>query len=213
MATRRGPDNSVRFAISGTQNGVAWANVFWAQLTTSGTPAQVDLDNWLIAAAAAYKTRFAPSTMSYASYTQAQAILFLPGGLSMASVQAMTGSGGAGASTVQAQELSSVISWITGVYWRGGKPRTYIPAPIVGNILTNRFLSATYITTLTTAATGFRTDINALTTGAISASVLGFVSFRSGNADRPTPLFFAFSGAKLHPRVGTQRRRMGKWTP
>ncbi len=39
----------------------------------------------------------------------------------------------------------------------------------------------------------------------------GFVSFNSGNAPRGTPLFFAYTGAKVHPRPGTQRRRLGKW--
>lgn len=213
MATRRGPDNTVRFSIQGTINSAAWANVFWANLTTSGTPSQADLDTWLTAVQAAYKTRFASLSETAVLYTQAQAGLFLPGNGFLPSIVAMTGAGTATGGTTEVQSACSVVSWQTGVYWRGGKPRTYIPLPPTGNIATNNSLNASAITAVVTAATGFRTDVNAVSSGAITASQLGFVSFRSGLADRVPPVFFAFTGAKCHPRVGTQRRRLGKWKP
>jgi hypothetical protein len=213
MATRRGPDNTVRFSIQGTLNAVNWANVFWANLTLSGTPSQADLDTWLTAAAAAYKTRWAPNMGSTALYTQAQASLFLPANGLLPSIVAMTGGGTGTPGTGQPQSAAMVISWQTGVYWRGGKPRSYIPCPPEAAISNNKNIQTASLATLATVGNNFRTDINALTSGAITGTQLGFVSFRHGNADRVPPLFFAFTGVKVHPRLGTQRRRLGKWMP
>lgn len=213
MATRRGPDNSVRFSIAGTLNGVPWANVMWAQLTTSGTPTQGDLDTWLTAVQAAYKTQFAPNSQTYVLYTQAQALLFLPGALTLPSLIAMTGAGTGTLTSGDPSDVCWVISWQTGVYWRGGKPRTYIPAPTVGLRSDHRILTATAQTNLRTTALAFRTAVNAATAGAITGSSLGFVSFRSGGADRSPPVFFSYTDAKVHPRLGTQRRRLGRWAP
>lgn len=213
MATRRGPDNTVRFSIAGTNDSAAWANVFWANLTTSGTPSQSDLDTWLTVVQAAYKTRFAASLQSSVTFTQAQALLFLPGSLALPSLIAMTGAGTGTNTTNDPTEICAVISWQTGVYWRGGKPRTYLPSPIVSLRTNKRVLSASGQSTFLAAAGSWRTDVNAVTAGAITGTQLGFVSFRSGNADRTPPVFFSYSSAKVHPRLGTQRRRMGKWQP
>jgi hypothetical protein len=213
MATRRGPDYSVRWAVQGLMNTIPWANIFWAQLTVSGTPTQADLDAWLTAASNAYKTRFAPHESSQVTYSQASALLFLPASLALPSLLAMTGGGTGGSSATEDQSACAVVSWQTGVYWRGGKPRTYLPLPLQGNVVNNRQLSSTEIASLLTAAGNFRTDMNALTTGAITATSFGFVSFRSGNADRVPPVFFPFTSVKIHARLGTQRRRLGKWAP
>jgi hypothetical protein len=213
MATRRGPDNSVRFSIAGLINNVPWANVFWSQLTTSGTPTQTDLDTWLTAVQAAYKTQFAPNIQTSVTFTQAQALLFLPGALTLPSLIAMTGAGTGTPQSGDPSDVCWVISWQTGVYWRGGKPRTYIPAPPVSLRLDHRALTTVATGNLATTAGAFRTAVNAATAGAITGSSLGFVSFRSAKADRVPPVFFSYSGAKVHPRLGTQRRRLGRWQP
>jgi hypothetical protein len=213
MATRRGPDNSVRVAISGKNIGNNWANIFHCQLTTSGSIAQADLDTWLNSFQAQYKTSFAARQNSNATYLLATATLYTPGGGVLQSTFTMTGTGSKGGTAVLDSSMCKVVSWLTTVYWRGGKPRTYLPgietvdlAASSGSTLANA-----EITALQTAAAGFRTAINALTATSITGTTLGFVSFTTGNVVRPTPLFFAFTGAKVHSRAGTQRRRMGKW--
>lgn len=213
MATRRGPDNSVRFSIAGLYDTVPWANVLWAQLTTSGTPAQADLDAWLTTISNAYKTRFAPIIQSGVSFTQAQAQLFLPGGLALPSIIAMTGAGTGTNTANDPTELCTVVSWTTGVYWRGGKPRSYIPGNLVASRADKHKISSANCVSYASIANSFRTDCNAATSGAITGTSLGFVSFRSHGADRSPPLFFAYTGAKVHPKLGTQRRRLGKWAP
>ena len=211
MATRRGPDNTVKTAISGTVNGVNFANIFHAQLTTSSSITQADLDTWTTSVQAAYKTRFAPSTGTTTLYTLAKTILYAPGGGALISSISMTGAG-TGGTMVHDTASCACISWLTSVYWRGGKPRTYLPQPLVTYLnADDHTITAAAETTLSTAAANFRTDVNALAPGTITGTTLGFISFSSGNAPRPTPLFFAVAGARAHGRLATQRRRLGKW--
>lgn len=210
MASRRGPDNTARIAISGTINGQNWANVFHTAFTTSSSITQGDLDTVTAAIAAAYKTRFAGHENADVAYTNAKAVLYAPGGGELISVAAMTGNGSA-SGALGDNAACSVVSWLTSVYWRGGKPRTYLPG-VGGTVVSNgNELDSGEISSLTTAAASFRTDVNALTSGTITGTTLGFISFSSGNAPRATPVFFAYTGAIVHPRLGSQRRRLGKW--
>jgi len=211
MASRRGPDNSVKVAITGTQAGVNWNNIFHCQLTTSSSIAQADLDTWTTSFQAQYKTSFAPHSHSGIVYTLAKTVLYTPGGGELISSITMTGNGTEAGTQISDASAAKVVSWLSTVYWRGGKPRTYIPGPVTADTANNVSLAGAEITSLQTAAGGFRTAINALTAGTITGTQLGFVSFFTGNALRPTPLFFAITGAKVHGRIGSQRRRLGRW--
>ena len=208
MPSRRGPDNTVRIAITGQISGVPWANIFSALLTVSGTPSQADFDGWTTAFAAAYKARFAANLPNNCTFQQARAVMFTPGGGEIVSVEPITGGGTSG--TNAANNCSAgVISWYASVYWRGGKPRTYLPGIPTTGTTGGNVLTATYQTALQTAATNLRSDINALTSGAITGTQFGFVSFMSGNVARVPPVFYAINTAKVHLRLGTIRRRLG----
>jgi hypothetical protein len=213
MASRRGPDNSVRIAITGTMTGRTWANVFFSQLATSSTITQADLDTYVTAFQAAYKARFAAVQSGSVAYSNAKGTLFAPGGGVLHSLIAMTGTGSEAGTDPESTAMAKVVSWLSTVYWRGGKPRTYLIGPRIADIdaTTESTFTGAARTAVVTAANNFRTDVNALTAGTINGSVLGFVSFRSGNVERVTPLFFPVSGSLCHPRIGTQRRRYGKW--
>lgn len=211
MASSRGPDNSVRVSVQGTIGSVNWANVFHCQLTSSGSVAQADLDSWTTSFGNAYKTAFATRQATGLNYGLCKTVLFTPGGGELISSAVMTGAGTSAGTILPDSSSCKVISWFSTVYWRGGKPRTYIGGMVTSDTNGPNLVSAAEITALQAAAATFRTAINALAPASITSTALGFVSFRSGNALRPAPLFFAFTGAKVHPRLGTQRRRLGKW--
>lgn len=212
MASRRGPDNSVRLAMSGNLRAQNWANVFHAQLTTSSSISQADLDAWSTSFAAAYKTDFQSQLGTDVNVTACKAILYTPGGGELISNPAIVTWAGTGGATSLMGSVSSVLSWLSGVYWRGGKPRTYLPGTPGGFISAGTDnLTGAAKTSLSAAAVAFRTAVNALTSGTITGTTFGFVSFFSGNALRGTPLFYAITGATVHTRVGSQRRRDGKW--
>lgn len=212
MATRRGPDNSVRVSVQGTLNGVNWANVFRAQLTTSSTITQTDLDTWTGQFQTNYKSQLGPRQSTSVLYSVCKVVLYTPGGGVLSSVATMTGAGTEAGTALPNDATAKVISWLSTVYWRGGKPRTYLAGAVTADVTNNVSLTGTEISALQSAANAFRGAINALTAGTITGTSLGFVSFRSGNADRGTPLFFPITGSRVHPRLGTQRRRLGKWT-
>lgn len=211
MPSRRGPDNSVRVSISGTIAGTNWANIFNCQLATSGSIAQADLDTWLNSFQAAFKTRFQPRQCSVVNYTLARAVCFTPGGTELVSSVVMTGTGSNAGGVVSSAAACAVLSWGTNVYWRGGKPRTYFPGYPASDTDSAHLFNGTGLTNWQTAGANFRNDINALAPASITGTQLGFVSFFSGNAPRATPVFFTVTAPKLHLRVGTQRRRLGRW--
>lgn len=211
MATRRGPDGTVRVAIQGLHHNTSWANVFWCNLTGGVGAPQANLDTWTLAFGNAYKTRFAPNTPASVSYVTAKSTLFQAGGTVLESTQAITGVGGNAAAELLDNGASVVLSWLSPVYWRGGKPRTYLPGFMQAYTTDGRIILPAYTGDYLTRANNFRTDVNALVAGAITATQLGFVSFRTGNAERVPPLFYAITGAAVHARIGTQRRRLGAW--
>ncbi len=211
MASRRGPDNSVRVAINGVVKGQPCANVFHAQLATTGSITQANLDTWTLAFFNAYKTAFQALLPSDTTISSAKCVLYTPGNQELISTQGVSYAGtGTFISTPGA--ASKVISWLSTVYWRGGKPRTYLPGLASGDLATGSdTIQPTPLAATKTAAASFLAAVNALTATSITGTAFGFVSFRTGNAERPTPLFFPFTGSTVHPRVGIQRRRDGRW--
>jgi hypothetical protein len=195
----------------GVLRGNPCANVFHYQLTTSGTISQADLDTWTTALQAAFKTRLQAQLPTDYTFSYAKTVLYAPGGGELVSTSTPTAWAGTGSTVSLAGSACAVLSWQSGVYWRGGKPRTYIPLVATWVTAGTDQITVAQRAVYVTQANLFRTDSNALTAGTITATAIGFVSFRSGNAERGTPLFFAVTGVVVHPRVGSQRRRNGKW--
>jgi hypothetical protein len=185
--------------------------VFHAQLTTGSSIVQSDINSWTASFASQYKTSFAPRQTADVQYVLTKCVLYAPGGGELIGTSAMTGAGTSGGTMVGSLSACKNISWLSTVYWRGGKPRTYISGVSNSEASGDFELIGGEITALTTAATGFRTAINALAPGTITGTTLGFVSFSSGKVPRVPSVFFPFTGAVVHPRLGTQRRRLGKW--
>jgi len=210
MASRRGPDNSIRVAISGTSGNTNWANIFHCQLTTSSSISQSDSDAWLNTFQAQYKTSFAAYVSNSVAFALAKSVIYTPGGSEIVSAVTMTGNG-SGGTIVQNNGSSAVLSWLSTVYWRGGKPRTYLPSLPNSFIQNADQLTPTAISNLKTQGAGFRTAVNAITQGTITGTSLGFVSFQTGGVQRTPAVFYAYTGCTVHTRLGSQRRRLGKW--
>lgn len=203
----------MRVSVEGTSGTKPWANIFWLQLTVSSAPSQADIDAVVTAVGAAYKTAFQANQKNDTTYLQARGTFFAPGGGVLLSTATMTGVGTNGVDANFPPSVCAVLSWLSTVYWRGGKPRTYLPGLREGNLTTAYSLTAGVITALNTAGATFRTAINAIASGAVTATSFGFVSFRTLNAERGTPLFFAITGVRVHARVGSQRHRLGRPLP
>jgi hypothetical protein len=203
----------VRVVVAGTQGGIASINTFWCKLTTSGSVTQADLDTWTDNFGAKYVADLLPHTNSRFILSTISSTYFVDGSATNVLQSTRTLSGTGTGTTVLEAGLAAVLSWLTSGYWRGGKPRTYLPGA-TGNIsaTAQSQWSSAFLTAMQTAAGTFRTDINGITGGTtITGTALGLVSFFSAGSPRVPPLFFAFTGVKIHPRVAHQRRRDGKW--
>lgn len=211
MATRRGPDDCVRIALSGSLNTTPWASVFHAKLTKSAPVTQANLDSWTDAVAQQWDTQFGGEIANAVTMSRAVATLYVPGGLQLTSDRGVSHAGREGAGVIADNAACKVVSWLSGVYWRGGKPRTYLPGVLEADVDVGKNVAAAKVTSLKAAALNFIAGVNGLTFGTITATQFGFISFRSGNADRVPPLFFPITSSTVHPRLGTQRRRLGKW--
>lgn len=121
------------------------------------------------------------------------------------------GSPGVGSGNCLQPQVAACGSWTSTASWRGGKPRTYLPGVSASYITTvgGAALTPTASTNYKTQFTAFLAQVNA-TTGGGAAFNMGFPSYYSKCAFRPTPLFFPFLGVVVHDRVDSQRRRSGK---
>jgi len=213
VATRRGPDGSVRVAISGTISGEPWTNVFWCNLGGGNTATQADLNSWNTAFYNAFGTNLCPQLNGTISATSCTATLFQNVNQALHAVSTSTKPGTEAGTRVGDISACRVLSWLSNVYWRGGKPRTYLAGLATSETTDGKNLTPAAITALAAAANAFHTAVNALSSGTISQTQHGFCSFMTGGVERNPGVFFPITGAAVHPRLGSQRGRLGAWKP
>jgi hypothetical protein len=121
--------------------------------------------------------------------------------------------GGAVASTPA--DAAIVISWNTTLHRRGGKPRTYIPGVTFAEMATEKHVDSESRLDIATRANQFLSGIDAIggEVAPFTDVKLGTVLYQLGGAWRTPPVFEPYIGAFVHSRFGTQRRRLGDWTP
>jgi hypothetical protein len=151
------------------------------------------------------------SVSSTVEFTDVKATYF-PTGSDLVVVGEHTGStnGGITESPDLPASVAAVLSWQAGVYWRGGKPRTYLCGLTESHTTSQTQLDSATITNLLTVGDGLITGFNALASGNFNSITFGLVSFFSGGTLRTPPVFFPISGVAVHSRIDTQRRRLGK---
>lgn len=207
------PTGTCRVAVSGTASGHRWVNVFTLKLTDDGTQTVADLNTIIDGLLASYNTRFsACMSGAVAGVTGDAAWQTSP-----TTQLAVERTHAIGPSGVQIDDASActVVRWKIAARYRGGKPRTYLPIPEQGNVTNGSDLSSAYQTTVVTNAQAFMNDVNALVGVHVSQVQLGTISWFTARGSlavppvyRTPPIFEAFTGAGVNPKLGTQRRRI-----
>lgn len=184
------------------------ANVFHCLLSNTATPTLGNLLTWLGTWGGDFDTRFKPfrnPTWKTSTYVA-----------TMLDGSGLTGSASAGVAGTAANlpslpQAAVCVTWRAAAYWRGGKPRTYLPGPpsTATSTAGDSLLTSTYANGLATAAENFITDVSAIGIGSTFAA-LGAVSYYSRYAFRQPPLFLPYISAVVHDRMASQRRRSGK---
>ena len=115
---------------------------------------------------------------------------------------------GTGAGNNLSAGTAFLINWQQPRRYRGGKPRTYFPAPLAGEMVTQSEWSAGAITAFSAAATALLAAVNGATFGLLTTTSLGCVSYLLDKVARVVPLFEPFSGFTASAILRTQRRRI-----
>jgi hypothetical protein len=193
--------------------GHPFANVFWALLGGGTTAGQAGFDSWTQKFANAYFAQFGSSLSTQTNLSHATGVLFRSTTDVLHSFTLLSGVGLVSAAFVQDASASVVISWGSNAYWRGGKPRTYLPGIELSYTDGKSQITAAGDTWYTQKANDFLAAVNALSDVGITQTGLGFVHFFVAGVLQTPGIFYPITGAAIHPRFGTQRRRLGAWIP
>lgn len=201
------PVGTARVAIHVSRTGAADAiNVLWLKLT-SAAPAAADLAFEIDAMVAAYFARFTAFISTGSTITEAHATWITGVGqqLSVDHVYSDACTGGTGIDNFSS---SAVINWQITDFYRGGKPRSYLPGVPQSGVTDGRTLTTTMRANLAAAALNFMNDVNALSHGGITAVQLGTVRFQAAKVWLTPPVFRPYTGTGVRSQLGTQRRRL-----
>lgn len=205
------PTNTARIAVNGTFDTTRWTNVFWCQFETSAPALEGDVhaftDDFLSAIERLYL-----HCHTLLSVIDAHCTFRNSDGVFIESTNGAEFNGTLTGDPADAQ-AAAVVSWIGRWHYRGGKPRTYVPGLANEVVVGTNKLDSGYIDTLTVDANHAFSNVNAIVEGVITDTDLGTVTFSSAGAWREVPFFRTYTSAVVHPRLGTQRGRLGPYIP
>ena len=114
--------------------------------------------------------------------------------------------------TCHPPSVAVCASWQIAESYRGGKPRTYVPCPPINWSVPagSASLDPAFAAQVESTWAAFMTAVNAMTVVGGGSFKLGTVSYHTGHALRPTPLFREFIDVDCHMKLDSQRRRSGK---
>lgn len=153
-------------------------------------------------------TYFSPHISDAVVLTQLRLVLFRASG--ELAVPFTTSASGALAGTQFGGQTSVVVNWDVHAFYRGGKPKTFLPPPTADKANTMTQWLTTYSSSLEADMNTWITKVPLYTsTNLTSAPVLITPSWSTGGAYRPTALQRQVFRAWVQLRICTQRRRLG----
>ena len=196
----------LKVQLAGLNGSYKWMNVLHVKYS-GPAPTAAQLDTFNQAVASAWNTNLASLAVTNVNLDQVIST-DLTSNTSAQQTSSVNFPGTRVGSSFTAQ-VAMVGSWNAPLRYRGGHFRNYFPF----GTQTDQATIATWTTTFTTAAAAglnaFKNAINAMTIGSGTSTLIG-LSYFTGHALRPQPLPVIISNAAVHPRIDTQRRRLGK---
>jgi hypothetical protein len=207
------PANTVRTVVLGTLGPMPYVNVFHAFLPNNSISSDGQLATW----ASAWHTAFTNSGIlakcsNTLHVTTIEHVLFISPLIVYRAQGAVSDVGGAALPSLTSG-VCFVISWNSSAYWRGGKPRTYLGGVTSASVDTNHSLLDSEKAVVQANANTLRTNINQIVTAQVPETDFVFTSYQSAGQWRNPPVNIEITGAVVHDRVGSQRRRLGPWLP
>jgi len=204
----------MRVKYQGLHNGQNWANLFYVHY--AGSLTGVDLNTLAVEFNGAWGTAWpgvfpAGSTLNQTSCWDLSTAAGTVGISTIAQAGARPIASGA-----LPNNSACCISWKVQYRWRGGHPRTYIPASAVTDTSAGHTWVQAYLDAVTAAAQNFMTQIAAITIGGQPAALWTVRYYGQGGSTKvppvplPQPIPLAVLSAVVHTRMDSQRRRLGK---
>lgn len=192
--------------LSGTNQTTKFQNIFHFQWTgTAPTPAS--LAALITSLAAAWNTNFGPLCNTGVALTHGKAADLSSRTSNIAELD-VTGAGTRAGSAMTTQ-VACVVSWAIARRYKGGHPRTYLPAGVLADVTQGHLWTTGFVNSAGAAADAFLAAANAISNGGTTYK-LACVSYHDQKVLRPLGLPFLINDGSVHTRVDTQRGRLGR---
>ena len=196
--------------INGNISGRAFVNIFHVQFNTDFLSAAqcTDIAGKFLTL---YKTQFANYMASGVQVSNC--IVTDLGGATGAQGSSSAGFSGTHSGFQLPNNVALAASWHIGRRYRGGHPRTYFPGQTQSDLQDTMHWSANTLSNWTLAAQGFVTGVVGLGSTVPYPLNLVCVHYVMHKVPQTPPLVDVITSATVHPRIDSQRRRLGKETP
>lgn len=212
----RPPSGVTRVAFSGTFNGTNWANVMHVKVNPSGVLTQTIANELAIQLHNAYFYAWGPHLSLQWNLLATDIVMFGDPGNVFEAGQTSPGSGQDSGLTLPAN-VALCVSWKTSAYYRGGHSRTYLCGIVQDRLENSKSWSAQTLADFAAGALDFRQKIGQISVIGVSSVTFGYLQqFANGGSLKTPreylnpPVFHPIVGHTVHPRVDSQRRRLGR---
>jgi len=196
----------VRLRVAGTVNGAPFNNIFHLQYS-GPAPSNANLNSLCTSVLTAWQTNFkslCPSSVVLAN-ADAQDLT----NTSAASGTATDTTAGTRAGTAMPNSVACCITWHINNRYRGGHPRTYLPAGVIADVTGGNRWTDAFVTAADSAAAAFLVAVNALSIGGATYKMVCLSYTRNKVALIP-PVPYSIQSSLVDHRPDSQRRRMGR---
>lgn len=218
MADLKPVNGVARCVVQGTLSTVPVVNVFHIGFDSPKPFTQNQIDGLAVAVRAGFVARFIPLITALYTCTDVTCT-DLSSDTGVVGIQTGSTVGGKSSSTLPAN-MAACITWKIPRHYRGGHPRTYLPPPTGSDTTNANTWQAAFITSMTTAAEGFRTDVGTAVAAPDTVHLVcvhrykGYTVNPANGKKTPiqldVPLVDIITKGTFDSRIDSQRRRLGR---
>lgn len=205
-----------RVAFTGTFGNAKWANVMHVRINPGSSLTQAIAQELANGMHNAYYSSFGPALALAWSLLETSVVVYDAGGQVWEAVTASPAAGQDSGVPLSAN-VALCVSWKTNAYYRGGKPRTYLCGLVQDRLGDQTSWSAQTIADFDAAALAFKNAVNNLGLAGSHNVTFGYLQLfaNQGSLQKPPdyldpPIFHVINSQVVHPRVDSQRRRLGR---
>jgi hypothetical protein len=196
----------VRVRVAGSVDTEVFNNIFHLQYT-GGAPTTANLNAVCAAVLTAWQTNFkalCPASVVLSGADAQDLTTALSATGAATDTTAGTRSG-----TAFPNSVAACITWKINVRYRGGHPRTYLPAGVLADLQSGNRWTDAFVSAADTAAAAFLTAMNAISVGGSTYKMVCLSYVRAG-VQLGSPVPYLIQSALVDHRPDSQRRRMGR---